>query len=584
MQSKELSRRELSMQKSSTQGLSKVGFHGNLLMIAAGIYKTLPASIMETVQNALGMGATWVRILIDRKNKSIEITDNGGGIQKSEFDASMLQWGQTINTRKDSMSKWNLGLKSFLNKCKSFSFTSSKRGSQDYFEWTFICKDIQKLTSLEQLQIPWKMVDNIRFSPRADVLNKRSEGYAYVPWRSRVYIENYTADTLMGKLDIDELKEDIQSRFTVKMRDLGAIVYITDISEDGKETYREVTAIHVVGHRLKAESFPRNVSNSETLVDLYYVPQRIRSRQSKIFLGVMGDSHRIDETKFVFSLRGANLINELGEDAARALQSGYFNGQILTRSVKFDPNRVGFQQDENLLQFLWHIRDWYKEVGVGLISEAEEDTKVTRHEKIADKVLQWLERDLLKQPEWQNILKTFTIGTIGEGHFRDGKKELGETDNPEKVTGTSDLEKDDKEKKKKKEIKVKEEPKKDKPGHNPFTIVGGKKKRALVRGHSTGLSIEVGPLFGLDKTYSFDKTRGQIFVNSAHPLFTKCDEASESASGRYIQFVAMEALTLHMLSDDIYDSSQLVLNDLLKMEVCRIVDGDSYLRKPKKKS
>ena len=66
-----------------TTGRSQVSFHyGNALLKLAQTYMSLFEAVLEAVQNAIDSGADQVGIVINRRERSISIADNGDGVRR----------------------------------------------------------------------------------------------------------------------------------------------------------------------------------------------------------------------------------------------------------------------------------------------------------------------------------------------------------------------------------------------------------------------------------------------------------------------------------------------------------------------
>lgn len=551
---------------------SEMDFHkGRMLMMAAGKYRTLLAAILESVQNAIDAEASSLWIVRDQRKKTLKITDDGNGTSSDEFGMALKQIGMTIKSA-DKMGRFNLGGKAFVDKCESYTFTSCPKGGTEYREWRFAGKELVKQS--EKLQIPFfSHKDKFKFSPRMSKAGNKE----FLPWRTQIRVNSYTTDAVIGRFDINELRDGILDNFSIDMRRLKTVVYLTDIAEDNTKTQCEVRATQYSGRPLKEEYFPRGSSMPDTIIQFYLAPRRAKGHSARIHFGEIGNSYRINERQFCASLLRVSEIFDFDNVVRQALLSGVFEGQVLTRTAKWGPDRVGFKQDDGLRQLCLHLKQWHDEVGSKILDEMREDRRGIRYQEIGVRVMRWLE-DELKLPEWQH-LTSFSIGNIGTGHARPKRGTvIGESDNKEiSVDGGSFQQR---EQKNSNDKLVNDSKHKEKEGHVPITVVGPKgKKRVLVEGKSIGISLEVSEMLGESRAFRFLQERGLIEVNSRYPLFIRCDEASDLALAKYQQFIVMQALILHSQPEEFQECQRIAFDQLLKMEVSRILSGDRPLRR-----
>lgn len=553
---------------------SEMDFHkGRMLMMAAGKYRTLLAAVLESVQNAIDAEAISVWIVRNQQKRTLDITDNGNGTSPDEFGVALKQIGMTIKSA-DKMGRFNLGGKAFVGKCESYTFTSCPKGGMEYREWRFVGKELEKQS--EKLQIPtFSYNDKFKFSPRLSKTGSKE----FLSWRTRIRVNNYTTDAMIGHFDINELRDGILDNFSIDMRRLKTVVYLTDIAQDNTETQCEVRATQYSGRPLKEEYFPRGSSMPNTIIQFYLAPRRAKGHSARIHFGEIGDSYRINERQFCASLLRVAEIFDFDDVVRQALLSGIFEGQVLTRTAKWDPDRVGFKQDDGLRQLCLYLKQWYDEVGSKILDEMREDRRGIRYQEIGVRVMRWLE-DELKLPEWQHLISS-SVGNIGTGHTKPKRGTvMGKTDNKEISVDGGSLQQREREQKNSNDNSVDDNKRKERESHVPITVVGPKgKKRVLVEGKSIGISLEVSEMLGESRAFRFLQERGLIEVNSRYPLFIRCDEASDLVLAKYQQFIVMQALILHSQPEEFQECQRIAFDQLLKMEVSRILSGDRPLRR-----
>lgn len=430
-----------------------------------------------------------------------------------------------------------------------------------------------------ELTIPCRERTDLTFD--AKISQGRSKSHEYVSWRSQLVVYEYTNDAIVGRIDLYELREHIVDRYAIGMRELGTVVKIVDVQADAERISLEARATEFMGRPLKEEHFPRKSEKSQAIIKLFLRESGRRGlRKPKILIGEMGDKFRIRHDQFIMSTRGI-----LDEVVARAFLSGTFEGEILTSTVKLNADRKGFERNDGLVDFCLHLKFWYEEVAKPILAEIEDKTRDSRHAEVGITVLDWVAA-LLKQPEWSKFYEQFRMGSIGNGHIP--VRTRGKTEREISIEGGSlrprswgnmngvgpDGEGD----------QEKEIPGKERREHHPGTVEDERGKvRSVVRNNSIGLTFGHSNMLGDKRVYVFDEERGRLMFNTSHPLFVRCDEAGPMKLARYEQFIVMFVIVLQGQSSDIRHVQAKGFNDLLEMEVFRILSESMILRSRRKK-
>lgn len=223
------------------------------------------------------------------------------------------------------------------------------------------------------------------------------------------------------------------------------------------------------------------------------------------------------------------------------------------------------------------------------MEDMQDRTRNTRHTEVGLTVLEWMAQ-LLKQPEWSSFYSRFRKGSIGEGHiipkrtkgetpkreiataggaFRQRPKDAGENASDEEDGGESEKDKI---------------PSVEKKGHHPGTVESEEfgKIRSFIKNDSLGIVIGYSNMLGDVRAYVFEEERGRIIFNTSHPLFVRCDEAGPMKLARYEQFIGMSIIILHSQHEDNRHLYVKAFEELLKMEVFRIMNEPMLLRSRRK--
>jgi len=547
------------------KGNSKIETHqGSMILHAADRYPTLLEVILEQIQNALDVvGATHVWVTINKKKRRISVSDNGEGTSQSNFEMALRSVGRTVKSA-DKMGRFGLGLVSPVGKCEYHTFTStSKLDPRKYIKWTFVATDIR---AQREPVIPFESDTNLQFSSVQD--GGRSGKVQSVPWRTKVDIVNYTNDRFISRLSMEMLAEQIRGRFNVSMLKDKSVVHLT-IRGENEEQHMDIEPVEFQGTRLPVVETLSG--DTKTTFRLYLARKTSKGRDGKVAVGERYNDFRIPFSTFVKNLpEGARISSE----AAAALQSGVFEGEILNNRVRVHSSRRCFEENDRLLEFCVAVDQWFKEVGNHHFEDTRDTESAERNQDRARRTLQVV-KGLRESPagSWLNdLIDRFKFGTRGDGHTENkpstndlvekgisaGKPTLVSTNRPTTTTPRNPR-----------------IPRVEIEGHSPNIAFGPKgRKRHVVRDNSVGIGIAHEALGGTD-LWAFDDKFGIVTFNTEHQLWSQCHDKSEKTLSRYEEWLFLQACFVQSLQGrDWQETIRIGIHELAASYVFTLCHGD----------
>ena len=542
---------------------SVMGAHlGNLFMMAAGRYPRLHHVILEQVQNSIDSNAKHIWLVVNYRNRHVIYRDDGEGANQAEFEAAIKTVGRT-QKKSDKMGRFGIGVISPLGKCKHFTFTSTKRESGKYLQWKFVTKDIESSEGKPEI-------------PLSEANYVFGDGQGQVRWATEVWIYDFETDTTISQINPENLQAAILDRFGGRMRQLGIELHLAIIEQNGTRMERVIKARDYSGTRLPEFRIIKGSAGKIT-IDLYLLKKiKVGREKGRVVVGEAGgDGFRIPFSDFVSS-SAAYLSGEVCD----ALQSGYFEGEILCQGVTLKPERNGFVENDALKAFCQGIDEWYQAQGSECLDQEREEQQAERLQTLGRAAMADIE-NLLRDPLYEylvDVVKSARLGTTGVGHVKvpsiGTQPETSLSPSAPKpggghCGGTS-------------EPGPKKPPEKEKD-HIPGTVVGPHgDKRKIVRSNSLGLQFKHEPMEGDDDLWKFDTQTGLIRFNIRHPCWKICDKKNSSLI-KLQSFVALQILSLYAQPDvNWHEQQRLVLDLLTKPMANMLLAWDSP--KPKKKA
>ena len=496
-------------------------FHEGFVLIErlAKIYHSLLAVILEQVQNALDKGATSIVIGVNSKARTSVVRDNGYGVTPEEFQRALTSVGKTIKAD-DKLGQFGLGMVAGLGVAKEMSLTSTPRSNpRAYRTWTFDREKIKERTRIGT--IPCVLRPDLHYGPKADGLL----------WRTEFRCAGITGDKKISELSYETLYAEVVSRYGVVMRRNKVTVTLVITEENGKRTSWQFKAPDYAGEPLP-EATLKSPEAGETAVRLFFAraDKKYRSK-GRITVGVKGNDFRIPFAAFVASLPEKFRAEMKG--AAEALQSGYFEGEIVNSRVTLDANRRGFELNEQCAAFCLALAEWFATIGVKHYEEMREARESARRQEFGRRAL-GVVRKLMEMPAGsfiKDVIGGFSKGTISRGHTQ--KKSEAFTSFGVLRDAHPELGAESAEEGKKPNGKRREIPEYEKPADTPLTVAGPKgPRRAIVRDNSLGLTL-MHDLMPENLLWQLDVGIGVLRVNIRHPLWVRCSDKGDAALMRF---------------------------------------------------
>jgi len=360
-----------------------------------------------------------------------------------------------------------------------------------------------------------------------------SKNLQFVDWRTEVNINHFTRDRSINRVDLNEIKNLILGQFSEVMKRLDVVITIT--IKRAKEPKRQTVSFKAADFKGKPLGMVQYGDKEEgkTIFDIYLSPKTKAGRKGEIVVGIEGNDFRIPMHLFLKS------VPEIGSEVASVLNSGVFEGKILSNSCTLHPNRKEFIEDESLMNFLIHIESWVRNHGQKYLLAVKEESRDVWLQAVGSLAMDQLEKRLKNQfPRLLEVAKSFRLGTVGPGHYGYKEADREQLFSSAKTRGknkkSSVLPKDDSDRQPTPH-----------PGHIPFTVEGKGPKRRLVKGHSSGIQFIFEEMPGNDHHWEFDSSSGVLSFNTRSNIWAKV-ESSERNLILYQQYCAIKALELQL--------------------------------------
>lgn len=537
------------MATKETATKSPIAFHqGRTLLMVANHYHTLLEVILECIQNALDEEASRVWVTLNQRSRLLTVSDNGSGRSQQGFEEALSSICASLKSAA-KLGRHGMGLIAALGKCQQYTFTSTpKADPRGYREWTFVTRDV--MNQRETVDIPMRRRTDLRFNQQG------RPGEVTVLWTTQVRIERFSKDRIISRVSMETLKEAILDRFGQTMRRLGTTVSVRIKSSEGEELARDIQAEPWSGKPLD-EVIIADKDAGETTFRLFLARRTEKGRKGRVQVGETGNEFRISFDMFVRAHR--DLIDA---EAARALASGFFEGEITVEKARLHADRKHFVENDRLAGFARAIDAWFNEHGREHFREAEEERKEERYQELGRRSMSVIEA-ILENPlfrDLHNAVKSFRWGTIGREHAKppkDGGEPKVQDQPSVSTTGTPKIPSTE-------GGGDRSENQKENPEHTPYTVLGPKgRRRRMVRSNSIGLQFSHEEMEGSDRLWELDAVYGILRFNTRHPTWRLCED-SNRALMQLQEYLAMNAIVLHALPEEwrVSELPRLVLDQL----------------------
>jgi hypothetical protein len=542
--------------------------HGGALMKLAGEYPTLPLGILEKVQNALDKNAGTVWINIDFSKRTLAVRDDGDGVEIEEIRRAFSSVGMTIKEpNAEKYGKYGIGFFSYLNNCRKMNFTSTpKSNPRGYRRLTLVTADLAA-----QKKIP-----SIAFNPvPAEERLWYGKGDGKVPWRTEILLEGISTDKETSRLTFESLEEQIIDRFGIVMKKRNVVIHMTIRSADGAAVEKRFVARGYGGIPLREEVLADSIGGNVGF-RLYAARSTARHEaKGRVVIKEWFDPYRLDMRTFLQTLP-EHLKAKIGKEAAEALTSGYFEGEIACERITLDVDRAGFKIDDALAEVCGLISLWYEREGRAIYQTFLEASRSDRYRKLTERTV----RNISK------LIKDGMLKGIEQVVQRPGRPHPIATPSrkPEELTSFGDL--------RRKLPDITSCPK----GPPPTSGGSGGGGKPPAKGGPATPSTQVPSpppqmvatpveeqVEGLpklshevlpgDNLYRLDLEAGVLRLNIRHPWWVVCDEAGITALERFQEAVVVQALLLENTPGNLREQLRLVFNEELRIRAVRESEG-----------
>lgn len=502
---------------------SVIDFHrGNVLMAIARTYPSLPLTLIEMMQNGIDADATRIFVVVDMINRTVVVADNGMGTDRASFDTAL---GQVGMSQKDTskLGRFGRGLVSPLGKCKTFTFTSRQRGTNNVLMWTF--KGDEIANQHHELRIPCDE-SQVRM-PRLPKTYSKFYGEEFSQdWNTVIQLHGLVKDVATTVVDLDELESDVRTKLGRRMHELGVRIRVVLIDKT-TSSHRDIDPVVYTGEKLEVVTMHDSAAG-DVQFELYRSVKLAGKRNGQVSAMEMDGNYMISMQELMRQARARRLLDSNVTAAFEALTSGYFEGVIKCKNIVLAPERTKFEYNDALIGFFVVISDWFATYGQELM---ETEQEVVRERRYQDLGLRSQERlkALLTDPANARIraalLETVQVGRLGLGHVDPTSGQPSELEGDSSLRigqGGAGVSKTDRGGSTSRPNR-KRGP--DRPGDLPLGTTGpGGRRRRLVAGDSQGLWFEHSPLFANSHLWEFDIVRGVLTFNIKHPIWERLDE------------------------------------------------------------
>ena len=488
-----------------------VEFHrGEVFLRLARTYNGVMATTLEAVQNSIDAHARRIVVGVSHVGHAVFVADDGDGIDPELFGSALKSVGKSV--KKSSIGKFGLGMTSPTTECDTYTLTSWARSDGIIRRWTFQEKLIAPQHTT--LQIPRKILKRMPAVPRWAV--SYLDGEFDVEWRTITVMQGVKRDRATSAFDLDEMALQIRTRFSIVMRETGALVRLILVDADDCVSVRDVNPTHYQG-----EPLPEVVYQSEetgrVVFKLFRAPEVAGRRRGEVMVARQGELTAIPIQNFVRQATARKWGRDL-KLAFDALRSGFFEGEITCQNIELDVKRTKFVFGDPLEYFYLFIGEWFKTHGHEFFEIEREQTRESRWSQLGADSRRHL-RELLARPEHRGLWEDATelLPGLGFDDAEGASEPLDvKSDKPEPST------REPRERRPHVRRTPSESPA-DKGGLDGEAAEEGGTRRAQ-KGGRGGIRFQHSPLALNTHLWEFDLSTGVLTFNVKHPVWEQLDE------------------------------------------------------------
>ena len=529
------------------KGVALAVHFGQTLRNQADMYPNIPACMKELVSNGLDAGASRIEVIYDLKSRSLVVRDNGKGRSPEDFQRDLMNVGNSSKRgNKNQIGRYGIGMMSPLGKCARFVFTSwDGRKDEPYIEFTFDCKAIIESPTPDTGK-NGLVIKRERGEVVHETRGKTSPGRTAVWWKSEMVVHTIMKDKALTRFDIDEFVHVIHTNLNKSMLAQNTSVSVMFTNEEGHEFKRDkIQGIKFAGRALEAFVHKPETPDQVTF-HLHIAPRIVSGYKGEVAVQLAESS--------VFTLAWKQVskqlrdLNYISQDAAEALSSGFFEGDIISSRCVLHKGRASLENNDALIEFGIAIDAWFTDAGSKEYRSIRTNEREQRFNDLGTHALGLFKEAVLRNESLRKMLEQLKamckFGSVGRGH----SPVPGKQPNLPSLPGIAVNNKNPSGSETKFPSKDKESTDSpgfgDKPGHSPIVHIspenGFPRKRTV--GDSLGLHVMQTEDTISDRLWTFDDLQGVVHINVLHPLWAK-HEKSDKALTRlqvtcFIQAVA----------------------------------------------
>ncbi len=331
---------------------------GNILIYLAAHYNETKKVIRECVQNALDKSAKNIFVLINAKDRFIEVFDNGLGASKEELMLKFDKVGTSIKPT-DKLGEKGIG---------NFAGIGIAKETELITRDTLDPKDTFKVYTIVKPELEGE---------------RQAHLYCEEFWAGRITSKagfEVSAMVRLKKVDekafrpatIENIREELLDSFNDVLAKTKTVVQIQRINENGRPSKKEtVEARYFRGSRIGIQKVSTRYGPVE--FDLYQSQKSIDYPKITIL-------HR----NYGFALKNLLFKEQICEDIWIPWSKGYIEGSILVPFCKLTADRLTFEWDEQMSVFIDVLEQFTKSNIEPMVYKLEFEQKGQKYGRISE--------------------------------------------------------------------------------------------------------------------------------------------------------------------------------------------------------
>ena len=344
---------------------------GSTLMHLAALHKDGFSAVIELVQNFLDANAHNAKIIIDAKQRTIAVFDDGNGADLGEMQDKFSQIGNSLKKGdSNTFGKKGIGGLSAFVVSSIWEFTTKRKNSTSpYIKYTLDSSQFVKASGIEVHYEEMKVSDI-----GSSILGVKTSTKVILYDVEKSIINQLIA----GR---EELLSSIQTSFNEKIKQLNINFVIICRCLDGNTHTIEVKSREFRGTEQEAVSI--NTDFGKIIFKMFLNPKPVNKPVIRISYKDPEDGKRYG---FPVSMITTGRTKTTPETRG-FLEKGYFEGSIEVGFCNMLPDRGGFVDNAQYKTFVFTVDSFVKDVLKKVIENIELEQSDDRLREVGDKVL-----------------------------------------------------------------------------------------------------------------------------------------------------------------------------------------------------